>query len=140
MWYPQTGTPKTLLDPGAAATAARTNLVDTQGGQAAEIVVVFGAAANTDNTGCAISISECDTSDGTFATFDSDLNTTINNDSAIVAVRHIPLIGRKRYLKLTLTPDTTANGATETAACAIVYKDVQTGSLTDQGDVYAATP
>ena len=42
--------------------------------------------------------------------------------------------GRKRWLKLTVTPDTTTNGLIEIAAIGTLYKSVRTGTLSDYGD------
>lgn len=139
MWYPQLGTASAMLTPGAAATAARTATLDCQDANYASIFIHFGAAVNTNNTGCTVSIAEGDDTNATsFATFDSDLNTTADNDAEVIVTRHVALQGRKRYLKLTITPDTTTNGPTETSAFGVVYKNTQSSTLA--GDQVASAP
>jgi len=47
-----------------------------------------------------------------FATFGDDNHSrTIDNTAAAVGVFHVNCVGRKRYLRVLATPDTTTNGA-----------------------------
>jgi hypothetical protein len=140
-WYPQRATESALIAVTDAATTALTGNLDCADAQYAEIVVCLSAEANTDSTNVAIQLSESDDTVVTnFATWDADLNTTVDNTAAACAVRHVDLRGRKRYIRLTVTPDTTTNGAVGIAAAGLVYKHVNTGALTDQGDVVASAP
>lgn len=140
-WYPERATESSLIAVTDAATTALTGNLDCADAQYATIVVNLSAEANTNSTNVAIQISESDDTVATnFATFDADLNTTVDNTAAAVAVRHVDLRGRKRYLRLTVTPDTTTNGAVGIAATGLLYKHINTGALTDQGDVVASAP
>ncbi len=141
MWYPQQATETSLIAVTDAATAALTGNLDCAQAQFATIIVNLSAEANTNSTNVAIQLSESDDTVVTnFATWDADLNTTVDNTAAAVAVRHVDLRGRKRYIRLTVTPDTTTNGAVGIAATGLTYNDVFTGDLTDQGDVVASAP
>lgn len=136
MHYPQTGYPSVLLAPAAGATTVRTANLDCQGANFATIDVALGAEANTNSTNVAIQLSESDDTVVTnFATFDASFNRTVDNTSAVIATSHVDLRGRKRYIKLTVTPDSTTNGAVTSSATAVLYKDVVSESVSDQGDV-----
>lgn len=136
MQYPQTAYPVLVLTPTAAATAALTANVDCQGANFATINVALGIELNTDSTNVAIQLSEADDTDASnFATFHAAFNRTVDNTAAVVAANHIDLRGRKRYIKLTVTPDTTTNGPVTIAAVADLYKDVVSDDASDQGDV-----
>lgn len=128
-------TDSVLLAPIAAATTARTANLDCQGAHYATIRVVLGAEANTNSTNVAIQLSEADDTEATsFATFDADFNRTVDNTAGVVATNHVELEGRKRYLKVTVTPDTTTNGAVISSAVASVYKDAYSDTTSDYGD------
>lgn len=132
---PSVGTDSLLLAPTTAATTARTANLDTQGGDYASIRVALSAEANTNSTNVAIQLSESDDTVATnFATFDANFNRTVDNESAVVATSHVDLEGRKRYIKLTVTPDTTTNGAVAVSADATLYKEVLSGTASDYGD------
>lgn len=119
----QAATIASVLAPATAATTARTAAIDTTGADYASIIVNIGAEVNTNSTNVVVSISEGNDTN-TFTTFDTNMSTiTVDNASAAVAVRHIDLKGRKRYLKLTVTPDTTTNGAVITSANSLLLKD-----------------
>lgn len=137
MHYPQTAYPSVLLAPAAGATTVRTANLDCQGANFATIDVVLGAEANTNSTNVAIQLSESDDTVVTnFATFDASFNRTVDNTAAVIATNHIDLRGRKRYIRLTVTPDThTTNGVVTSSASAQLYKDVVSNDVTDQGDV-----
>lgn len=124
-----------LLAPITAATTARTANLDTQGADYASILVSIGAEANTNSTNVALQLSEADDTNATsFATFDANFNRTVDNTAGVVAVNHVDLKGRKRYLRLTITPDTTTNGAVITAAVSALDKDIRTADNDNNGD------
>lgn len=112
-----------LLAPVTAATTARTANLDTQGAHNALILVTLGAELNTNSTNVAIQLSESDTTVATnFATFDATFNRTVDNTASVVAVNHLSLNGRKRYIRLTVTPDTTTNGSVLSSAVGVLDK------------------
>lgn len=130
----QLGTDSVLLSPVAAATTARTANLDCAGANYATIRVNIGAELNTNSTNVAIQLSESDDTTATnFATFNAVFNRTVDNTAATVATCHVDLEGRKRYLRLAVTPDTTTNGAVLSAAVATLMKDVISGSSTMLG-------
>jgi KaiC/GvpD/RAD55 family RecA-like ATPase len=125
-----------MLAPGAAATAVRTANLDTAGASYATILVPLGAELNTNSTNVAIQLSESDDTVATnFATFNADYNRTVDNTAATVAVNHLDLRGRKRYIRLTVTPDTTTNGVVLTSAVAVLDKEVRDTKAASGGDV-----
>ena len=125
-----------LLVPTTAATTARTANLDCQGAHNATILVTIGAEANTNSTNVAIQLSESDTTVvTTFATFNAAFNRTVDNTGAVVAVNHLDLHGRKRYVRLTLTPDTTTNGAVLTSAVAALDKGFRDAKASSGDDV-----
>lgn len=135
MQYAQKGVDSVVLAPITAATTARTANLDVKDAEYATVRVVLGAEANTNSTNVAIQLSESDDTVVTnFATFDSDFNRTVDNTSGVVATNHVDLRGRKRYIRLTVTPDTTTNGAVISSAVATLYKAVQSGTASDFGD------
>jgi hypothetical protein len=122
----QAKTYSVMLAPSAAATAVRTANLDTAGADYATILVPLGAELNTNSTNVAIQLSESDDTVATnFATFDATFNRTVDNTAAVVAVNHIDLRGRKRYLRLTVTPSTTTNDVVISQAIAILDKEVR---------------
>lgn len=134
----QLGTDSLLLTPTAAATTARTANLDCAGANYATIRVELGVEANTNSTNVAIQLSESDDTVATnFATFNAAANRTIDNTAATIATTHVDLEGRKRYLRLAVTPDTTTNGAVTIAASATLMKDVITDSTTMLGPAVA---
>ena len=123
------------LAPVAAATTARTANIDCQDAHYAVIRVILGAEANTNSTNVAIQLSESDDTVATnFATFNASFNRTVDNTAGVVAVSGVNLEGRKRYLRVTVTPDTTTNGAVISACTAELKKGVKTATLSDYGD------
>ena len=130
----QSKTYDVLLAPATAATAVRTANLDCSGSHNATILVGLGAELNTNSTNVAIQLSESDDTVATnFATFDASFNRTIDNTGAVVAVNHLDLNGRKRYIRLTVTPDTTTNGPVITSAYAVLDKEVR-AAVADSGD------
>lgn len=122
MKYSQALTRTSLLAPITAATTARTATLDCKGADYASIVVHMGAELNTNNTNVLITLKEGDTTVVTSAvTFSSTFTSiTSDNTAASVNVLNVDLKGRKRYLQLTVTPDTTTNGTIITSAVAEV--------------------
>ena len=131
----QLGTDSVLLAPITAATTARTSSnLDLAGANYATIRVVLGAEANANSTNVPIVLQESDTTVATtFATFNATFNRTVDNTAGTVATSHIDAEGRKRYVRVTLTPDTTTNGAVLSAVLATTYKDVISESATMLG-------
>lgn len=124
-----------LLAPITAATTARTANLDIADANFATIRVLLGAELNTNSTNVAIQLSESDDTVVTnFATFDASYNRTVDNTAGRVAVSHIDCEGRKRYIRLTVTPDTTTNGTVITSALASLHKSVKSGTASDYGD------
>lgn len=124
-----------LIGPADAATTELTANLDCQGADYAVINVSLSAEANTNSTNVGITISESDDTTATnFATFDANFNRTVDNTAAAVATSCIDLRGRKRYLRVTVTPDTTTNGAVGISATGHLAKGVRTGTASDYGD------
>lgn len=123
-----------VLAPITAATTARTAAIDTQGADYATIEFIIGAEANTNSTNVALNLKESDTNAATaYVTFDSNFSVTADNTNAAVAVFNVDLKGRKRYLQVNVTPDTTTNGAVISSVVVGLVKEVQ-GSNSDNGD------
>lgn len=114
-----------LLSPIASATTVRTANLDTTGADYASVIVNIGVEANTNSTNVAIQLSESDDTTVTnFATFNAEFNRTIDNTAATIATSHVDLKGRKRYLRLTVTPDThTTNGVVYSSAIGVLLLD-----------------
>lgn len=130
----QLGTDSLLLTPTSAATTARTANLDCAGANYATIRVELGAELNTNSTNVAIQLLESDDTTATnFATFNASSNRTVDNTAATVATTHVDLEGRKRYLRIAVTPDTTTNGPVTIAASATLYKDVISSETTMLG-------
>lgn len=118
----------------SAATAVRTANLDCQGANYATIRLALGAELNTNSANVAVQLLESDDTTATnFATFDATFNRTVDNTAATVATFHVDLEGRKRYLRLSVTPDTTTNGPVLSGAVASVMKDVISESATMLG-------
>lgn len=126
------GVSSVVLTPAAAATTARTANIDCQDADYALIFVNLGIEANTNSTNVAIQLSESDdTVVSNFATFNASFNRTVDNAAAVVATNKVDLRGRKRYLRLAVTPDTTTNGAVVTGATALLYKGIVAATASD---------
>ena len=101
-----------LAGPTASATTAISASLDTStyGADFITILAPVNAEANTNSTNVVLSVLH---SDDTVVTNHVTLAATavIDNTSANVGVRHINWVGKKRYLRVTVTPDTTTNGA-----------------------------
>jgi hypothetical protein len=131
----QLATDSVLLAPTAsAATTARTANLDCAGATYATIRLVLGAELNTASTNVAVQLLESnDTTASNFATFNAVYNRTVDNTTATVATFHVDLEGRKRYLRLAVTPDDTTNGVVTSSAVASVMKEVISESATMLG-------
>jgi FlaG/FlaF family flagellin (archaellin) len=134
----QLGTDSVLFTPTAAATTARTAVLDCAGATYATIRVMLGVEVNTNSTNVVLSLAEADTDVASnYATFNASSNRTVDNTTATIATTHVDLEGRKRYLKMTATPDTTTNGAVTVAMNATLYKNLITDSATMLGPAVA---
>ena len=123
-----------LLAPVTAATAARTAALDCRGADYATILVTLGAEANTNSTNVTLQLAEGDTTNS-FATFNSNFNRVIDNTASVVAAYHVDLKGRKRYLRLTVTPDTSANGAVIASAVGALDLEFKNEANSSNADV-----
>lgn len=113
-----------VLAPIAAATTARTAAIDTQGADYATIVVHVGAELNTNSTNVALNLRESDTNAATaFVTFNSAYSVTADNTAATVSVFNVDLKGRRRFLQIVVTPDTTTNGAVITSVVSELVRE-----------------
>jgi len=124
-----------MLAPVTAATASRTASVDTRGADYASILVTLGAEANTNSTNVTLQLAESDTN-GSFATFNSNFNLVIDNTAGVVVAYHVDLKGRKRYLQLTITPDThTTNGVVIGSAVSVLDLENKNVAASSNADV-----
>lgn len=113
-----------VLAPIAAATTARTAAIDTQGADYATIVVHVGAELNTNSTNVALNLRESDTNAATaFVTFNSAYSVTADNTAATVSVFNVDLKGRRRFLQIVVTPDTTTNGPVITSVVSELVRE-----------------
>jgi hypothetical protein len=132
---PSTTVDSVLLAPITAATTERTANLDISDANYATIRVAISAEASTHSTNVAIQLSESDDTVVTnFATFDATFNRTVDNTAATVATSHIDCEGRKKLIRLTVTPDTVATaGAVISSAVASLHKVVMSGTDSDYG-------
>lgn len=129
-----------LLAPSASSTAARVANLDCKGADAASIMVNLSAEANTNATGVVIDLLESDTTAATsFATFNSVNYVTVDNTDAAVHCYHVNMVGRKRYLRVSVTPDTTTNGAVLVSAVAALDKEIKNSNNADNADSVAVS-
>ena len=125
-----------MLAPITAATTQRTANLDCAGADYATIEIVLGAEANTNSTNVPVRLLESDsTTATTFATFDSNFNRTLDNASALVAAYNVDLKGRKRYLRIELTPDTTTNGAVLSTVIGSLDLEIENVANSSNADV-----
>lgn len=124
-----------LLAPDASATTARAANLDCQGADYASILVNISAEANTNSTNVAVDLLESDDTVVTnFATFAAANAVTVDNTDAAVHAFHVDMKGRKRYLRVTVTPDTTTNGAVLVSAVSALDKEIKNASNADNAD------
>ncbi len=110
--HAQKETVSVLLAPQAMTNSATvTANLDCQDAAYATIDISLAAEINTNAVGPTISLLESDDTVVTnFATFDSDFErATEDITSAKVVQYHVDLKGRKRYLRLSVSTDTTTN-------------------------------
>jgi hypothetical protein len=125
-----------LLAPITAATTARTASLDTQNADYATIYVTAGAEVNTNSTNVALNLKESDTDAATaYVTFNSAYSLTLDNTAGAVAALNVDLKGRKRYLQVSVTPDTTTNGAVISSAIGLLRKDISGANSGNAGSV-----
>lgn len=125
-----------MLAPITAATTQRTANLDCAGADYATIEIVLGAEANTNSTNVPVRLLESDsTAATTFATFDSNFNRTLDNTAALVAAYNVDLKGRKRYLRIELTPDTTTNGAVISTVIGSLDLEIENSANSSNADV-----
>ena len=127
----------TLLAPStSAATTQRTANIDVTGAHYATIIFQVSAELNTNSTNVPVRLLESDTTVATtFATFNSSFNRTLDNTGALTIPYHIDLKGRKKFLRLELTPDTTTNGAITSSAVVGLDLGFKNSSNSSNGDV-----
>jgi hypothetical protein len=106
--------------PRAAATAVASATFDVAGADYADIVITLSSELNTNAVGPVIALAEADTSNATnFATVVA--NSAAQTLTAAKGYRQlIDLKGRKRYLRLTITPGTATNDSISYSAVALL--------------------
>jgi hypothetical protein len=111
-----------LVDPPREdTTGVATANLDTDEGSYATIKVHLGSELNTNNTGVVLSLLESDdTNASNFATVTADQ--TVDNTNEGTHTYHVDLRGRKRYLRISITPDTTTNGLVVYSADAVLER------------------
>ena len=122
-----------MLSPlqAAAATAALTATLDCKGADYAVVLINVGIEKNTDSTNVVCSLTEGDDTN-TFVTFDSNFTSiTVDNTAAALVPWNINRANgaRKRYLKLTCTPDTTTNGNVSITATGVLLPERGSASV-----------
>lgn len=114
-----------LLAPASQTNSAtRTANLDCAGASYATIRMAFASEINTNAVGPAISLLESDdTTASNFATFSSDFERAAENiTTAKQIVYRTDLRGRKRYLRLKVTTDTTTNDNVTMGATAVLSR------------------
>jgi len=112
-----------LLAPVTAATTARTAQFDLSGSDYATVVVTAGVELNTNSTNVVVTLAHSDgTNHTTLAT------NTLDNTAATKREYHVNPMGKAKFLRLTVTPDTTTNGPVITSALVIADKDKKAAS------------
>lgn len=114
-----------MLAPTAAATSARTANLDLSNCDYATIIVSAGAEVNTNSTNVTVALAHGD--DGT--NFTTLSTTLLDNTAAAKTEFHVNTLGKKKLLRLTVTPGThTTNDPVITCAHAIRVGDRETSS------------
>lgn len=116
----QAATYTVQIAPVTAATTARTASFSIAEAVEAGVLVTLGAQANTNATSPVLTIAH---GDGT--NFTTLQTTAIANTAAVSQYYPIVPHGRDKYIKLTITPDTTTNGAVLFTAASIVKSNRQ---------------
>jgi hypothetical protein len=124
-----------LLGPVTAATTARSAAFDCRGADYATILVTLGAEANTNSTNVTLQLAEGNAATGTWATFNSNFNRVIDNTNAVVVAYHVDMKGRGSHLRLTVTPDTSANGAVISSVVGSLDLEFKNSANSNNADV-----
>lgn len=115
------------LGPQASATTARTASLDCAAADYVSVLVPVSAEANTNSTNVTITVAHSDTD---VATNYANVTTALlDNTAAISSVVHINWKDKKRYCKVTATPDATTNGAVLVGGIYII-KQVEVAPVT----------
>lgn len=123
-----------LIAPTTAATTVRTANLDISDANYVCIRLVVSAELNTNSTNVAVRLLESDdTTASNFATFNATYNFTLDNTAAAVAPLYVDTEGRKKYLRLEVTPDTTTNGTVIVSATSSKQATVLSSTVTDLG-------
>ena len=138
MIYAQ-ATKKDVLIAAQAMTnsATVTANLDTIGAGYASIDINFGAELNANGVGPTLSLLECDATSvaSNFATITSDLDTVTLTAEKLVRYE-VDLRGRLRFLRLSVSTDTTTNDDITFAANSILSRLGESpSSTTEMGDV-----
>jgi hypothetical protein len=139
MKHLQAAVVSSLITVTDAATATAAGTLDCQGADYAVIQVHVTAEANTNSTNVSLDLLENDTTVVTnFATFNAATAVTLDNTAAAVQKFGVDMRGRKRYLRVTVTPDTTTNGAVGISATGWLDKEIKpaTAAASADGGVY----
>ena len=121
------------LAPQASATTERTALIDTSNASYAKIFIPISAEANTNSTNVVVDLLH---SDDTVVTNFVSLGTNlVDNTAAVVSVLNVNLIGKKKNLRVEVTPDTTTNGAVVVGS---VIAELQMGTSPDESSSESA--
>lgn len=97
---------KTPVASATTAQSAELNL-STYDADYVTFNVPVGVEANTNSTNVVVTIAKADDTN-TYSTVQTAL---LDNTAAVVGVYHYRTNGRAKYVKVTVTPDTTTNGA-----------------------------
>ena len=68
-------------------------------------------------------------------TFNANYNRVADNSASMVAVYHVDLKGRKRYIRVAVTPDTSAHGAVISSVMSMLDLELSNVSNTSNGDI-----
>lgn len=114
-----------ITTPTSALTTVRTAQIDAGGEGAAYVTLTVNLSAekNTDATGVVLALSHSDTTH----TSGTNLVTVVANRTEDLTTAHavfyqIPMKGKRRYLVLVCTPDTTTNGNVCIGASYLLHK------------------
>lgn len=121
----------TALGPQASATTARTAALDTStyGADYVKFLIPISAEANTNSTNVTVQVLH---SDDTVVTNHVSLGTAlVDNTAAVCAVVDVNMHGKKKNLRVVVTPDTTTNGAVLVGGIVAVVDPEQRGLTAD---------
>lgn len=128
-----------LLAPQAMTNSATvTANLDCAGAAYATIRIALASEINTNAVGPTISLLESDDTVATnFATFDSDFERSSEDITAAKEITYgVDLRGRKRYLRLSVSTDTTTNDNVTVASIATLSRKTEgPAGTSDSGDV-----